>query len=228
MQRTVLFASAIFVGSAMMGGAHAPSYDLVKQFSTRTNTPKSVWSYRAGDAGGHDGNYTLLTNTGTFSVTKHGKASDLKDWDTPGQGFNVPLFVDNKARGAVTFSSNGQAIAIPGQTVLYHPAFGAPAVVSFLAVAAGRAAITYDYTHLDWSCGSSGAGIDWSIELNSGKGALASGHLLSRTKRTIDTTGTQKVEVTLAKGDRINFIVDGVDNPPNCDSTGLATSITVN
>ena len=157
MQRRVLLASAILLGGTI-GAASAQSYDLAKQFSTKINTNKSVWSYRVGDAGGHDGNYALLTNKGTFAVSKHGKSSNLKDWDTPSQPFNVPLFVENKAHGPVTFSSNGEAIAIPGQTVLYHPAFGAPAVVSFLAAAAGNATITYDITHLDWSCGNSGEG----------------------------------------------------------------------
>jgi hypothetical protein len=226
MQRRVISAIASLLAS--ISAASAQSYDLTKQFATKTNTDKNVWSYRMGDADGHDGNYTLLTKKGKFAITKHGKAATLKDWDTPSQSFDVPLFLANKGHGDVTFGSNGQQITIPRSTVLYHPGYGFPAVVSFLAAAAGTAAITYDYTHLDWSCGTSGAGIDWSIEKNSGNGALASGHLLSQSQTQIDSTGTQHVNVSVAAGDRINFIVDGVANPPNCDSTGLAASVDLN
>ena len=219
--------AAILVACLAALPARAATDSNVTEFNARKNTAKTLWSYRAGDANGHDGNYTLLTSKGTFAVTsKAGKALSLKDWDTSNAGFTVPLFVVNMAGTRVTFASNGQQIVLPGKTMLYHPGNGFPAVLSFLVSTPGTAAIAYDFTHLDWSCGTGGGGINWSIEKNSGQGALASGHLLSPTAQSIDSTGPQSVSVAVAAGDRINFIVDGVDNPPNCDSTGLAATIT--
>ncbi len=205
--------------------ASATTYSAAAQFSAKQNTAASTWSYRFGDGQGHDGNYMLLTSKGTLAVKRHGKAATLKDWDTPGAAFGVPFFASNKAATAVTFVSNGQTISLAGQSLIYHPGYGFPAIESFLAPAAGTATITYNITALDWSCGGAGAGINWSIERNSGNGALASGFLISPNAQSIGSTGTRTISVSVAAGDRINFIVDGAANPPNCASTGLQATI---
>jgi hypothetical protein len=207
--------------------ATAKTYNAVKQFTTTTNSDTSTWSYRASDGGGHDGNYALLTNVGTISVMKNGRPKTLPDWYTPSADFGVPIYWANKSAAQVTTVSNGDTISFPAQTLVYHPGYdNVSAVLSFLAPKSGTATINYDYTHLDWSCGAEGVGIAWSIEKNFGNGALASGHLYSPNAQNIDTTGPQTTSVAVVAGDRINFIIDGA-NPPYCDSTGLAATVSV-
>jgi hypothetical protein len=225
MKRSLLRVGAVFL-TLFASSAYAKTSDAVKKFTTKANSNTTAWSYRAGDTGGHDGNYTLLTNVGTLDVTKNGKALTLKIWDTPSQGYGVPLFYADKSGVAYQAPSNAP-FNVPAHTLVYHPGYGlVPAVLSFLAPKAGTATVNYDYTHLDWTC-SSGQGILWSIEKNFGNGSLANGKLFSPNAQDIDTTGPQVLTVAVAKGDRINFILDPVANPPSCDSTGLQASVSI-
>jgi hypothetical protein len=177
---------------------------------------------------GHDGNYALFTSVGSFAATRNGKAITLKSWDTPTAPFDVPEILSNKNSVAVTFDSNGDQISLPAATLLAHPGYSnVSTILSFLAPRRGTATVTYDITHLDWSCGANGAGINWSIEKNFGNGALANGHLYSPNAENIDSTGTQMLTVAVAKGDRLNFIIDPVANPPYSDSTGMAISVSI-
>jgi hypothetical protein len=223
---------SLLIGVALVAiavsASDAKTYNAVKLFQTQTNNDTNIWSYLATDGHGHNGDYSLLTNVGTYAVTKGRRQISLPDWNTSDE-FNIPLFVANSKSAAVNSASfDNQEFVFPGKTMLYHPGnSNVGAVLSFLVTKSGTATITYDYTALDWTCGDTAQGIDWSVELNYGNGSLASGSLVSQEQDDIDTTGTQQLSVAVSQGDRINYIVDAVSDPPDCDSTGLVTTVSI-
>lgn len=223
------YAKALLACAALCLLSTAPmakTYDAVRQFSTVVNSDKSVWSYRASDGAGHDGNYALLTSIGSLDGRKHGETVTLPDWNTPDAPYNIPLFLVNSDKAKIELMSN-KWIVLPARTMDFHPGYSnVAAVLSFLAKTGGTAKVTYKFTHLDWTC-KDGAGINWSVEKNFGNGSLASGFLHSPNRQNIDSTGNQQLQVTVAKGDRINFIVDPVADPPHCDTTGITASVTL-
>ena len=225
--RTIIIGTALLVGLGANQAA-AKSYDAMKQFSTVVNTDTNTWSYRKSDGGGHDGAYSTLTDITPLNLAKSGKPYHVKIWYRPTEQDGVPIFWANKTTVPVLFHSSGQDVSIPAHTLVFHPGFnGVAAVLRFLAPSAGRAMVKYDFTHLDWACGGSGSGIVWTIEKNSGAGALATGSLYSPNSSSIATTGPHTLNVQVAQGDRINFILDGAASSPICDSTGLTLTVTL-
>ena len=189
--------------------AQAATYNFEVDFSTTVNDDSSIWSYRYQAEGlVRDGVYELLPNA-TPDISG---IPGFNGWQAPGV---LPQVVKNTT--PATVRDAGNMIVPPGQSVV-HPADGQLAVVSWLAPASGTVRVDFRFTDLDAGCGE---GIAWYVDKGDEFGTLAAGTIPNGGDSGLQTVAT----LTLAAGERVNFIVD-----PNgtyaCDSTRLFAEIT--
>jgi hypothetical protein len=181
-------------------------FDAVPMFSKDTNTQRARWSYRYNDTGARDGNYTLLpeVNSSTVWHTKAGTPVTTYSWTTSS---SYPVINANQSRQVLITDNGFGPLKWPGRSIFMHPAPAGLTVLTFRAPRAGTVTVTYSFTDIDPY---GGDGIRWYVDRNAGtSGNLASGTLHSTSPGSLATTGLQTVATPVAKGDRINFIVDG-------------------
>ena len=172
-------------------------FDLERDFSPTENTESSVWSYRyqadgSPDNRARDGSYELLPDL----------VADLG-----GPGLNGWALIANPAWGPgflpeVTKNTGvDMAGGVPAGQCNVHPAPNELVVASWLAPSNGTVRLEFQFTDLNGACGD---GVIWYVDHGSASGALASGDIPNG-----GDGGMQVIpSVTVATGDRINFIVD--------------------
>jgi hypothetical protein len=203
---------------AVVTGAQAATvYDAVSDFSGAANSASSRWSYRSSVSAAHDGNYPLLPNFGPLAGYT-GPPSGTTGWSVPG----LPAIGINSS-GAdqyfIGFGPGAQFTWLAG-ALLMHPGSPTLAVVSWLSPEASTVSISFQFADLDANT-SFPDGVAWAVEKNSGAGVLASGSFLNG-----GSSGALNISnVTVAAGDRIQFIVGGTGDFQG-DSTRLMATIT--
>ena len=207
-------------------GAHAQIYTAASDFSIRTNTDTSRWSYRYNTTGTRDGNYMLLPyNEPSASPWYNwGEPISVPGWFSQPSDLLCPCIGANKLTIPLVENLGFGPIIGPARSILEHPSVTSnvgDTVVSFLVPQAGTVTVTYSFTDIDPYGGN---GIDWYVDLNSGlSGDLYSGTVDS-TPGHLSTTGDKKFQVTVAEGDRLNFIIDSNGNF-DFDSTAMRAII---
>jgi len=221
---TAPFASFIGMGlilTLLAIAASAQTYDAARQFSLKINTDTSRWSYRYNTTGTRDGNYTLLTDVERFGskwYNDKGKEVAVYNWQVdPTTG---PAIFANKRNSPIHTNYCCGRVVLPKWSIFNHPTTSThlgDSVLSFLVPTGGTVTVKYRFTDIDpWG----GNGIRWYVDLNSGvNGDLYSGKLHS-TPGHIRTTGTRTFQIQVAKGDRLNFIIDS-NSDWNFDSTAV-------
>jgi len=192
-------------------------FDLERDFSPAENTKSSVWSYRyqadgSPDNRARDGSYELLPDMVT---------------DLGGTGLNGWALIVNPAWGPgflpeVTKNTGVDMVGgVPAGQCNVHPAPNELVVVSWLAPSNGTVRLEFQFTDLNGACGD---GVIWYVDQGSASGALASGDIPNG-----GDGGMQVIpSVTVAAGDRINFIVDPRQEGPYniyCDLTRIHAHI---
>lgn len=211
--------SALLVAGALAAatGAQATVHDAVADFSATTNTDASLWSYRTSTSAAHDGNYPLLPNFGPFAGFS-GPPSGTAGWARAG----VPA-VGVNTTGADQFFTGfgpGAQFTWPAGAMFMHPGAGTLVVVSWRSPTAAMLAITAQFADMDANP-SFRDGVSWSVEKNSGGGALAAGSFANGGQSGLVSLSA----ITVAAGDRIQFIVGGNADFQG-DSTRLMATIT--
>ena len=215
---TPQFAALISTAVLMLTSAQAATvYDAVSDFSGTSNSQTDTWSYRTSTSLAHDGNYTLLPGFGAFAGFT-GPAAGTAGWSA---GF-VPAIGVNRSGADQYFTGFGPGAQFtwPAGTLFLHPGSSTLALVSWLSPGAFSLNIAFQFSDLDANANFRD-GIDWSVEKNSGSGALANGAFANG-----GNSGPLSVSnVLVAAGDRINFIV-GPNGDYQGDSSRLSAVIT--
>jgi hypothetical protein len=208
-------------------GESVLTYDVVDEFSRRTNNNSVVWSYRYSTTGVRDGNYQPLPKPTILDEnwTSNGKPVKIYYWHDASQFNGYPYIAANQSRAELSRGGCCGAIFQPPFSMMVDPGTLLP-VVSFLAPYDGVVLINYSFTHIDCHGGN---GINYYVDFN-GRGRktknLASGHLQSSSCETPDTTGSQVFpHVRVNTGDRINFIIDN-NGEYQYDSSALTARVT--
>ncbi len=192
-------------------------YNAVTDFSSTSNTDSDTWSYRTSTSLAHNGSYTLLPAYRVFAGFT-GSAADTSGWST---GF-VPAIGVNRSSSDQYFIGFGPGAQFtwPAGSLYLHPGSNSLAVVSWLSTGDFSLDIAFQFSDLDANP-SFRDGIDWSVEKNSGSGALANGSFANG-----GNSGSLTVsKVVVTAGDRINFIV-GPNSDYQGDSSRLSAVIT--
>ncbi len=215
---TPQFAVLVSTVVLMLSGAQAATvYDAVSDFSGTSNSQTDTWSYRTSTSLAHDGNYTLLPRFGPFAGFS-GPAASTAGWSA---GF-VPAIGVNRSGADQYFIGFGPGAQFtwPAGTLYLHPGSASLALVSWLSPGAFSLNVSFQFSDLDANVNFRD-GIDWSVEKNSGSGALANGAFANG-----GNSGPLSVSnVLVAAGDRINFIV-GTNGDYQGDSSRLSAVIT--
>ena len=215
---TPKFAALISTAVLMLSGAQAATvYDAVNDLSVTSNTQTDTWSYRTSTSLAHNGNYTLLPTFGVFAGFT-GPAADTAGWSA---GF-VPAIGVNRSGADQYFIGFGAGAQFtwPAGSMFLHPGPASLALVSWLSPGALSLDIAFQFSDMDANRNFVD-GIDWSVEKNSGAGALASGSFANG-----GNSGPLSVShIVVAAGDRINFIV-GPNGDYQGDSSRLSAVIT--
>src|ERR1051325_572704 len=191
--------------------ASADSYDAVSDFSSTLNSSATRWSYRYAAGTVRNGSYSLLPNYGSMGVYS---PPDPGLWNT---GAQIPLVGVNQSGGNVHLTI-GPAFTWPNGTMLVHPGYGGLVVVSWLSPITAPVNISFSFSDLDPN---GGGGINWFVERNNSSSTLGSGGFNNG-----GACGPQTLTgISVAAGDRINFIVDP-KAAPEYDSTQLTATIT--
>jgi len=208
---------------AAQGQAQTTSFDAVAQFSLTKNTATSHWSYRYNTTGTRDGNYTLMPSSSP-SGTQWYKGTTpvaVSIWTQSGPGTSANIAA-NKRGAALTTNFCCGTVTWAKHSLYMNPAEPGDDVVSFLAPRSGAVTITYSFTDMDPYGGN---GIRWYVDLNAGTTAdLASGALDSTSAASLATTGVQTINISVHKGDRVNFIVDS-NGDAAFDSTAVTATV---
>lgn len=189
--------------------AHAAfSYNAVAEFSTTDNTDTSRWSYRYTTDKVRDGDYELLTS---FSDPGSLWNPATSYWNNGG---GAPAIGVNNTGGNIA-KAGSPTFNWPDQTIWMNPGSGGFVVVSWLAPVDAVVDIDFMFYDMDHTAGS----IDWILAVNDGSGFSTQGFLFSS-----GTGDVTRSNVSVQKGDRINFIVDP-NSDADYDSTAFSAVI---
>ena len=203
--------------------AHAEliTYDSVEDFSIAENSDASRWSYRFADDQQIDGDYELLDRS-TSSATAFSPA--LEGWGVSGR--NNPGVLANRT-GAASEMTFLPGNFIPNDSLYLHP--GGPGSdpgstlgmigLSWLSPVSGLANIFFSVSDL---LPTGGDGVDYFVVFNSSTGpqtTLATGFVST-------SAGDSGIlnNVSVAPGDRIDFLISGRSNVI-ADATGLTATV---
>ncbi|MFZ0321608.1 MAG: hypothetical protein WAL56_20960 [Candidatus Sulfotelmatobacter sp.] len=212
--------------AVFVAGAYAQTYNAAENFSSTVNTPSSRWSYRFNTTGTRDGDYMLMTYTAPPipGWTDGSGAVPETYWFATSSNEFCPCLGANQLTVPLTTNYCCGPVVLPVGSIFVHPStLGdlGDTVLSFLAPITGTVTVTYSFTDIDPYGGN---GIDWYVDLNSGlSGDLFAGTVDS-TPGHISTTGLQKFQLAVNKGDRINFIIDARGDA-SYDSTAIRASV---
>lgn len=207
-------------------GACAQIYTAAGGFSAATNTDTSRWSYRYNTTGTRDGNYTLLPISEPTDATWY----NWGDAFVPNRWYPQPVDVCpcigpvNKLTIPLVSNFGFGPIIAPARSIIEHPSSSSDVgdtVISFLVPKAGTVTVTYSFTDIDPYGGN---GVNWYVDLNSGVSGDLYWGTVDSTPGHLSTTGDKKFQVTVAEGDRLNFIIDSNGNF-DFDSTAMRAII---
>ncbi len=210
----------------LAAGARAQTYSAAPSYSPTTNTDTSPWSYRYNTTGTRDGNYALLTYAahGGSTWTSGGKKVAMSSWFSQPGGTSCPCVGANRRTLPLTTNYGHGPVVLPSLSIFVHPSTTSnvgETVLSFLVPKDGKVTVTYSFTDIDPYGGN---GINWYVDLNSGvNGDLHSGSVYS-TPGHIAATGARHFDIQVAKGDRINFVIDS-NNDFSYDSTAVRATV---
>lgn len=216
---STLFQSLLCAAALAATGAQAAVFDAAADFSATTNTDTSVWSYRTSTSAVHDGSYPLLPNFGPFAGFT-GPPAGTAGWAQTG----VPAIGVNTTNADQYFIGFGEGAKFtwPAGALFMHPGSNSLAVVSWRSPTAAVLSINFSFVDLDANPDPRMSdGVSWSVEKNSGAGALAAGSFANGGH----SDPISLSHITVAAGDRIQFIV-GNNGNHEADSTRLMATIT--
>jgi hypothetical protein len=207
MKMSFVLAAAVLVVASR--SAHAQTYNAAKDFSLAAN-PNGVWSYMSGAPGAAP---SLLKNKGTGPLEPG--AGAVSFWNTGARSWDAYYGIfANLGTAPVTVS---QGLVLPPGTLVLHPAnkAGTPAVLRFLAPAAGEYAVDATFTTLDAQAKKT----DIALKIN-GAEALRKGLQGSNAKESFQKT------VKLEAGQAVDFVVGNGGDGFGDDAVQLAATIT--
>ncbi len=205
---------SVFLIALGLGGAVVPSnavvvgtYDLAADFSTATN-PNGAWSY---------GYSTTLGGALVLhaSTSPHPAYSTISNWHTD-LGYGVPVILRNSTAGTVT-NDTGTIVLNPGQLASHPGTSGEFSIVRFTAPTAGLFNVTGAFQGADLF----GATTDVHILLN-GSSVLAG----NVTGFGVGSGPAFNTNLSLASGDRLDFVVGWGNGDFTWDSTAVSAVIT--
>src|ERR1700722_7063610 len=209
--RLLLLMTVVLTGVETRAG---DVFNLANDFSTATNSDTTTWSFRYQANGPLDSNnipddtfrngiYALMTG----DTNLEGNAG-LNGWanQTPGLlrfgtgDGSTPQIIHNITGSDYVY---GSGLTWPSNSVSIYPETVTLTVLSWLAPQSGVVDVSYEFA-TEWT--NQGAQVQWYVDNGDDTGNLASGTIAD------SDTGLQTVSnVTVAAGERINFICIPVD-----------------
>lgn len=207
-------ALSVFLAALGLGGSVTPlsaivvgPYDLAADFSTAAN-PNGVWSYGYSVTLGG----ALILHT---STSPHPAYSTISNWHTD-LGYGVPVILRNSTAGTVT-NDTGSIVLTPGQLASHPGTSGEFSIIRFTAPTAGLFNVTGAFQGADLV----GSTTDVHILLN-GSSVLA-GNVSGFGAGSGPAFNT---DLSLASGDRLEFVVGWANGDFTWDSTAISAVIT--
>lgn len=210
------YASALlgFLIALGLGGSVTPSsailvgpYDLAADFSTAAN-PNGVWSYGYSTTLG--GSLVLHAST-----SPHPAYSAISNWHTD-LGYGVPVILRNSTAGTIT-NDTGTIVLGPGQLASHPGTSEEFSIVRFTSPAAGLFNVAGAFQGADLF----GATTDVHILLNGS--SVFAGNVFGFGPGSGPAFNT---DLTLASGDRLDFVVGWGNGDFTWDSTALSAVVT--
>lgn len=215
------FTSALtFLSAVLVFGAPSASAGIITSvfdgLAAADNSDTTEWSYRFQNGSEvRDGSYSLLGST--LSPTTFTNVP-ISGYDLGGG--TIPGFFFNDTGSSVNFGGVSRPDIVLGDgDVWLHPAGDSLVVASYLSPVAQTVDVGYSFTHLDPSLDVRSNGVQFFVDLGDASGNLSSGSLLRTSTGMLNLSG-----VSLAAGDRLNFVL--TSNGSNFfDSTALSATI---